>query len=146
MVAKVGVCIYGETTLLNCIPFIIRVYLRQSGLVVLDILHVGHFMSFCIVLEYLHLRPLKESKLFTDFFCNFFSLMLVFLVSMGFHLHIRMAKIVVDSSSLTQPLLLYLGLGSAMLEQHRRSFLALFCLCFPAFVGFISSLPQLASY
>jgi hypothetical protein len=71
MVAKVGVCIYGETTLLNCIPFIIRVYLRQSELVALDILHVGHFMNFCIVLEYLHLRPLKESKLFTDFFAIF---------------------------------------------------------------------------
>jgi hypothetical protein len=35
---------------------------------------------------------------------------------------IEMAKIVVGSSSLTQPLLLYPGLGPAMLEQHRRSY------------------------
>jgi hypothetical protein len=34
---------------------------------------------------------------------------------------LRMAKIVVGSSSITQPLLLYPGLGPAMLEQHRRS-------------------------
>jgi hypothetical protein len=33
-----------------------------------------------------------------------------------------MARIVVGSSNLTQLLLLYLGLGSAMLEQHRRSY------------------------
>jgi hypothetical protein len=32
-----------------------------------------------------------------------------------------MARIVVGSSNLTQPLLLYSGLGPAMLEQHRRS-------------------------
>jgi hypothetical protein len=32
-----------------------------------------------------------------------------------------MAKIVVGSPNLTQPLLLYPGLGPAMLEQHRRS-------------------------
>jgi hypothetical protein len=32
-----------------------------------------------------------------------------------------MARIVVSSSNLTQPLLLYPGLGPAMLEQHRRS-------------------------
>jgi hypothetical protein len=32
-----------------------------------------------------------------------------------------MARIVVGSSNLTQPLLLYPGLGLAMLEQHRRS-------------------------
>jgi hypothetical protein len=34
---------------------------------------------------------------------------------------IKMAKIVVGSPSLTQPLLLYPGLGPAILEQHRRS-------------------------
>jgi hypothetical protein len=33
-----------------------------------------------------------------------------------------MARIVVGSPNLTQPLLLYPGLGPAMLEQHRRSF------------------------
>jgi hypothetical protein len=32
---------------------------------------------------------------------------------------IKMAKIVVGSPNLTQPLLLYPGLGPAMLEQHR---------------------------
>jgi hypothetical protein len=32
-----------------------------------------------------------------------------------------MARIVVGSPNLTQPLLLYPGLGPAMLEQHRRS-------------------------
>jgi hypothetical protein len=32
-----------------------------------------------------------------------------------------MARIVVGSPHLTQPLLLYPGLGPAMLEQHRRS-------------------------
>jgi hypothetical protein len=32
-----------------------------------------------------------------------------------------MARIVVGSSNLTQPLLLYPGLGPAMLEQYRRS-------------------------
>jgi hypothetical protein len=51
--------------------------LRQSGLVALDILHVGHFMSFCIVLEYLHQRPLKESKFFIDFFAGLFSLIVM---------------------------------------------------------------------
>jgi hypothetical protein len=51
--------------------------LRQSGLVALDILHVGHFMSFCIVLEYLHQRPLKESKFFIDFLWVFFSLLVM---------------------------------------------------------------------
>jgi hypothetical protein len=35
-----------------------------------------------------------------------------------------MARIVVGSPNLTQPLLLYPGLGPAMLEQHRRSSLA----------------------
>jgi hypothetical protein len=34
-----------------------------------------------------------------------------------------MARIVVGSPNLTQPLLLYPGLGPAMLEQHRWSFL-----------------------
>jgi hypothetical protein len=34
---------------------------------------------------------------------------------------IEMAKIVVGLPSLTQPLLLYLDLEPAMLEQHRRS-------------------------
>jgi hypothetical protein len=33
-----------------------------------------------------------------------------------------MARIVVGSPNLTQPLLLYPGLGPAMLEQHRRSY------------------------
>jgi hypothetical protein len=33
-----------------------------------------------------------------------------------------MARIVVGSSNLTQPLLLYPGLRPAMLEQHRRSY------------------------
>jgi hypothetical protein len=33
-----------------------------------------------------------------------------------------MTRIVVGSSNLTQPLLLYPGLGPAMLEQHRRSY------------------------
>jgi hypothetical protein len=32
-----------------------------------------------------------------------------------------MVRIVVGSPNLTQPLLLYPGLGPAMLEQHRRS-------------------------
>jgi hypothetical protein len=32
-----------------------------------------------------------------------------------------MARIVVGSPNLTQPLLLYPGLGPTMLEQHRRS-------------------------
>jgi hypothetical protein len=32
-----------------------------------------------------------------------------------------MARIVVGSPNLTQPLLLYLSLGPAMLEQHRQS-------------------------
>jgi hypothetical protein len=32
-----------------------------------------------------------------------------------------MARIVVGSPNLTQPLLLYPGLGPAMLEQHRQS-------------------------
>jgi hypothetical protein len=36
-----------------------------------------------------------------------------------------MARIVVGSPNLTQPLLLYPGLGPAMLEQHRRSLLFL---------------------
>jgi hypothetical protein len=35
---------------------------------------------------------------------------------------IKMARIVVSSLNLTQPLLLYPGLGPAMLEQHRRSY------------------------
>jgi hypothetical protein len=35
-----------------------------------------------------------------------------------------MAKIVVGSSNLTQPLLLYLDLGPAMLEQYRRNYRA----------------------
>jgi hypothetical protein len=34
-----------------------------------------------------------------------------------------MARIVVGSPNLTQPLLLYSGLGQAMLEQHRESVL-----------------------
>jgi hypothetical protein len=38
---------------------------------------------------------------------------------------IEMAKIVVGSPSLTQPLLLYPGLGPAMLEQHRWSYISL---------------------
>jgi hypothetical protein len=33
-----------------------------------------------------------------------------------------MARIVVGSPNLTQPLLLYSGLGPAMLEQHRQSY------------------------
>jgi hypothetical protein len=33
-----------------------------------------------------------------------------------------MSRIVVGSLNLTQPLLLYPGLGPAMLEQHRRSY------------------------
>jgi hypothetical protein len=36
-----------------------------------------------------------------------------------------MARIVVGSPNLTQPLLLYPGLGPAMLKQNRRSFLQL---------------------
>jgi hypothetical protein len=35
-----------------------------------------------------------------------------------------MTRIVVGSPNLTQPLLIYLGLGPAMLEQHRRSYCA----------------------
>jgi hypothetical protein len=34
---------------------------------------------------------------------------------------IKMTRIVVGSPNLTQPLLLYPGLGSGMLEQHRQS-------------------------
>jgi hypothetical protein len=37
-----------------------------------------------------------------------------------------MARIVVGLPNLTQPLLLYPGLGPAMLEQHRRSYVYLF--------------------
>jgi hypothetical protein len=48
--------------------------------------------------------------------------------SLGFiSISIEMAKIVVGSPSLTQPLLLYLGLGPAMLEQHRRSYIYVTC-------------------
>jgi hypothetical protein len=42
-----------------------------------------------------------------DFSCGFIS--------------IKMARIVLVSPNLTQPLLLYPGLGPAMLEQHRQS-------------------------
>jgi hypothetical protein len=40
-----------------------------------------------------------------------------------------MARIVVGSPNLTQPLLLYPGLEPVMLEQHRRSFLYAIAKC-----------------
>jgi len=48
---------------------------------VLGIRHVAHFMSFCIVLEYLHLRPLKGSKFVIELvlICIFTMVLLVLL-------------------------------------------------------------------
>jgi hypothetical protein len=47
-----------------------------------------------------------------------------------------MARIVVGSSNLTQPLLLYPGLGPAMLEQHSQSFQEAWCDIFYLFIQF----------
>jgi hypothetical protein len=48
--------------------------------------HVAHFMSFCIVLEYLHLRPLKGSKFVIELvlICIFTMVLLVLLTELLF--------------------------------------------------------------